>query len=268
MSDKAMHGKVAIVTGGTAAIGKAIALKLASQGASVVITGRDVERGESAAREIGVHSGEHGGEVSFFQANVLKFDEMERLADFVVEKYGQIDICVASAGGGRYPSDGDNAWGFFHKVSPEDVASAIADSALGKITPARAVIQHMMDRKAGAILFVTSEGGRFPTPGQTAVSYWAGGLMAMTKVVAKEASRHKVRVNTLAITVVQDTPSWDLMPGAFENAGSIYDKIVAKAPFGIAMPSDIADVASFLVSDDSMFITGATVSATGGVTYS
>lgn len=264
MSEHPSAGKVAIVTGGTAAIGKAIAAKLAAEGASVVLTGRNAERGAAAVAELT----QHGGHVCFFQADVLQFEEMQCLADFTIERFGQIDICVASAGGGRYPTPGDKAWGFFHTTSPDDVVSAIADSVMGKIAPVRAVINHMMERKSGSILFITSEGGRFPTPGQTAVSYWAGGLMAMAKVVAKEASRNNIRVNTLAITVVQDTPSWDSMAKTHEGASSVYDKILAKAPFGIATPAQIADVASFLVSDAAMFITGATVSATGGVTYS
>jgi 3-oxoacyl-[acyl-carrier protein] reductase len=264
MAGPALMGKVAIVTGGTAAIGKAVAAKLVSEGASVVITGRNAERGAAALADLA----SLGGEVAFFQGDVLKFEDMERMADFTIERFGQIDICIASAGGGRYPTEGDQAWGYFHKTASADVVSAISDSIMGKIAPARAVINHMMARKSGSILFVTSEGGRFPTPGQTAVSYWAGGLMAMAKVLAKEASRDRVRVNTLAITIVQDTPSWDSMPKTHEGASSVYEKILAKAPFGIATPAQIADVASFLVSDAALFVTGATVSATGGVTYS
>lgn len=263
MRESTLKGKVAMITGGTSAIGKAIALKLAEDGAKLVLIGRNAETGQAALDEVRAA----GGEGIFVAANVLVPGDMDRVVQEALDRFGQIDICIASAGGGRYPEEGDKAWGYFHKTDPFEVAAAVSELVIGKLAPVRAVVEHMTARKTGAILFVTSEGGRFPTPGQTTVSLAAGGLMAMCKVVAKEFSRHRIRVNTLAITIVQDTPSWDVMPGSGAS-GSIYDRIVGKAPFGIAKPAEIADVARFLVSDEAMFITGATVSATGGVTYS
>ena len=117
-------------------------------------------------------------------------------------------------------------------------------------------------------VFITSEGGRFPTPGQTTTSLMAGGLIMMTKVVAKELSRSRIRVNTVAVTLVEDTPSWDQFKSGESARMSVYGKIQKRAPFGLAKPADIAEVAAFLVSDSAAFVTGATISPTGGMTYS
>ena len=90
----------------------------------------------------------------------------------------------------------------------------------------------------------------------------------MTKTVAKELSRHRIRVNTIALTLVEGTPSWDEFLQGDSNRISNQKKILERAPFGLAKPQDIAEVAAFLVSDGARYITGATISPTGGLTYS
>lgn len=260
-----LRGRVAIVTGGTGGLGKGIAVKLAMKGAKVVVCGRSADKGDAVVREIR----ERGGDVEFVAGDVLDADDMAELAARTIAIHGQVDICIASGGGSHYsrPGDGIRAMGYFHEIVPADVADLVAKATLAKITPVRAVVDHMIARRSGSILFVTSEGGRFPTPGQTAVSLYAGGLIALAKVIAKELSRHNIRVNTIAVTLVKDTPSWDY---AFDNPDQdpVIQKIIAKAPFGLATPADIADVAAFLVSDGARFITGSTISPTGGLTYS
>lgn len=265
MSDD-LRNKVAMVTGGTGGLGRAIAESMAAAGAKVVICGRDETKGDSAARGIV----EQGGEATFVPANVLVWDDMVSLVDATVGRYGQVDILVASGGGSRYPGAEETrkAIGYFQDLVPDDVTDLIAEAALAKINPARAVVPHMIERRSGSILFITSEGGRVPTPMQTAISFYAGGTIAMTKVLAKELSRHCIRVNTVAVSIVEGTPSFEYAFGEERGGSSVYDTICAKAPFGLAKPSDIADVAAFLVSDQARFVTGTTVSPTGGLTFS
>lgn len=263
---QALRNKVAIITGGSGGLGRATAEVIAASGAKVVICGRDGAKGDSAARRIV----EQGGDAMFVPADVLVWNDMVRLADSVVARYGQVDILVASGGGSRYPTADDprKAIGYFQDLVPEDVTNLIAEAASAKINPARAVVPHMIERRSGSILFITSEGGRVPTPMQTAISFYAGGTIAMTKVLAKELSRYSIRVNTVAVSIVEGTPSFEHAFGEERAESGVYEKLRAKAPFGLAQASDIAEVAAFLVSDQARFVTGTTVSPTGGLTFS
>lgn len=260
-----LDGKVAIVTGGSAGIGKATAARLVAAGAHVVICGRDTAKGEAAARALDPD----GGKVSFIAADVMDWLAMRAMAAHTVALHGRIDICVISGGGSHYPAEGDgvHAMGLFHQNEPEHVVQVIAQAALAKITPARAVVDTMIAQQSGSIVFVTSEGGRTPTPTQTAVSFHAGGTIAMARVMAKELARHRVRVNTVAISIVQDTPSMELVLQDEGVRSPVYRKIQAAAPFGLAEPRNVADVIAFLASDAAAFLTGATLSPTGGLTY-
>lgn len=260
-----LDGKVTIVTGASGGIGRAIALKLAAAGGRVVVNGRSEAPGEAVAAEIR----KAGGDATFIRGDVLDMNDMRDMASRTLARYGRIDSLVASAGGfSALEEQPRRAMGYFQTLDPADVAATLARGTLGKLNPARAVVDHMVERKSGSIVFVTSEGGRFPTPGQTTTSLMAGGLIMMTKVVAKELSRSRIRVNTVAVTLVEDTPSWDMFKSGQSVRASVYGKIEKRAPFGLAKPADIAEVAAFLVSDSSGFITGATMSPTGGMTYS
>jgi 2-hydroxycyclohexanecarboxyl-CoA dehydrogenase len=260
-----LDGKVAIVTGGSGGIGRAVAARLGADGALVVICGRDQARGEAAARELDPE----GAWAHFIAADVADWTSMQALAARTVALFGGIDICIVSGGGSHYPSEGDGieAMGLFHQNIPEHVVQVIAKAALAKITPARAVVETMIAQGSGSIVFVTSEGGRTPTPTQTAVSFHAGGTIAMSKVLAKELTRHRIRVNTVAISLVKDTPSMDLVLRDGGVRSPVYRKIEAGAPMGLAAPEDIAAVIGFLASDDAAFVTGTVISPTGGLTF-
>lgn len=261
-------GKVAVVTGSTGGLGRPIAFKLARQGARVVINGRQADRGQAAVEAIRAA----GGEAHFVQGDMGRMEDARGLIDGALQRFGQIDALVASAGVSARP-DGKlrsrSATGPFARLDVEDVVEAVGNLHRPKLNPARAVVEHMLARKSGAILFLTSEGGRVPTPGQTAVSLHAGGLIMMTKVLAKELARSKVRVNTLSVTLVKGTPSWDRYESGEspEILRKAFDRIIERSPYGLASAENVADVAAFLVSDAAMFVTGATVSATGGATF-
>jgi len=262
---RGVKDKVVIITGGTGGIGKATAMRLASAGARVVVNGRTPASGAAVVDAIK----KGGGDALFVGGDVQSFDDMKALAGRVIDRYGRIDGLVASAGGfSILEEQPKRAAGFFQTLDPADVAATLARGTLAKLNPARAVSDHMVARGVGSIVFITSEGGRFPTPGQTTTSLMAGGLIMMTKVVAKELSRSKVRVNTVAVTLVEDTPSWDIFTSGDSVRSSVYSKIAARAPFGLAKPDNIAEVAVFLVSDSAGFMTGATLSPTGGMTFS
>jgi 2-hydroxycyclohexanecarboxyl-CoA dehydrogenase len=250
--------KVAIVTGATRGLGRAIAVALGRRGVRVVVSGRDAAAGREV---VGAIEGE-GGAAVFVPADLERPADSEALARAALTEFGQIDIVVASAG--LPPA----AQGIFGTLDIVEVGRQVSRTIGVKLNPVQACVSHMVERRSGSILFVTSEGGSFPTPGQTTVALHSGGLIQAARVMAKELSRHRVRVNTLCVTIVEDTPTWSnfTQGGMTEQRQKIFGRIVEKAPFGVARPEDVAGVASFLVSDDATFITGATISATGGLT--
>ena len=128
----------------------------------------------------------------------------------------------------------------------------------------QAAVAPMHRRGGGSVVFVASEGGRTPTPGQTAIASFSGGLIMASKVLAKELARDRIRVNCVCVTVVRDSPSWT---AAFETQGGVtdhhrkqYEKIVAGAP------QDISAAVAFLAGADSGYLTGAMLSPTGSLT--
>lgn len=255
-----MRDKVAIVTGATAGLGRAVALKLADQGALVVATGRNRRAGDELVRAIEVA----GGRALFLHADLENATDTREMVAKAASGFGAVDILVASAG--APPA----VQGLFADIDPDAVAEQIAKTVRIKLNPAHAVVPYMLARKRGVILFITSEGGRFPTPGQTTVAFHSAGLIMAAKVMAKELSRSLIRVNTLGVTLVEDTPVYARFAGGELTPirKKVFDRIASQAPFGLAKPENVADVAAFLVSDASSHVTGATLSATGGATYS
>lgn len=259
-------GKVAIVTGGTGGIGRGIALRLAERGASVVVNGRSAGKAEAVLAELRAA----GGEGHFAPGDVRSQADMARVAAEAAERFGGIDIVVPNAGGDDDEARRPEVRGPFAKIDLARVTNFVGQALAAKLLVVQAAIPHMRARGGGAVVFVTSEGGRTPTPGQTAIASFSGGLVMASKVLSKELARERIRVNTVCVTVVRDTPSWD---AAFVREGAVsdhhrqqYQKIVDRSPLGVAAPADIGGVVAFLASDDAAYLTGATLSPTGGLT--
>lgn len=254
-----LERRVALVTGATAGIGRAVALRLAQDGAAVVLTGRDASAGTQLESQIS----SLGGRARFFALDLENGEDCRAKATEAAGHFGGLDIVVASAGASSA------ARGLFSEIDPEAVAQQVARTVRIKLNPVHAALPHLMARGGGAVLFITSEGGRVPTPGQTAVAYHSAGLIGAARVMAKELSRHHIRVNTLCITLVRDTPIHEryAQGGSSSIRQKVYDRIASQAPFGLASPEEIASTAAFLVSSDAGHVTGATLSATGGASF-
>ena len=264
---KRLQGKVAIVTGSTGGVGLGVARRYAAGGATVMVTGRSEDKGRMVVDAIT----KEGGKAEFVAADVQSKADMDALAAQTVRAHGKIDVLVASASG--VPSQDTNdpsVRGIFNEIEVGAVTEVVGRATAAKLLPLHAVLPYMIEAESGSCMFVTSEGGRVPTAGQTTVALYAGGLVMATKVIAKEMARHKVRINCIAVTLIGESPSWDAFEGKIEMTDlhrAQYARIQQRAPLGIANPDDIAGVATFLASEDSAYLTGSTLSPTGGLTF-
>ncbi|MFD5125222.1 SDR family NAD(P)-dependent oxidoreductase [Streptomyces sp. NPDC058385] len=263
---KVLEGKVAIVTGGTGGIGKGVAVRLAARGATVVVNGRDEQKAEQVLAEIR----QVGGAGCFVAGDVRSKGDMDAVAAEAARRYGGVDIVVPSAGGNDEEARSTEVRGSFADIDLARVTTFVGQAVAAKLIVVQAAVPYMREMGGGSVVFVTSEGGRTPTPGQTAIATFSGGLVMASKVLSKELARHRIRVNCVCVTVVRDSPSWT---AAFEAEGGVseqhrkqYEKIRDRSPFGVATPLDIGNVVTFLASDDAHYLTGAIVSPTGGLT--
>lgn len=259
--------KVVIVTGSTAGIGAGIAIRLGRDGARVVVSGRNQTAGAKVVEKIR----ESGGEAMFLPGDVTLQSEMEDLVERTISAYGRLDSLVASAGGvSQAATSAPEVQGIFHTLQMDAVADVISRATIAKLVPAQVAARRFVQQASGSILFITSEGGRVPTSGQTALAVYAGGLVMATKVLAKELARHQVRVNCIAVTLIADTLWGDqkIQTSMTDLERRRYARVTERAPLGLATAQHIGAVASFLLSDDAAYITGTTVSPTGGLTFS
>jgi NAD(P)-dependent dehydrogenase (short-subunit alcohol dehydrogenase family) len=244
MNDR-LQGKIALVTGSTSNIGRAIASRFAAEGANVVVTGRDAGRGRTVVEAIGAS----GGEAQFL-AHVLdgSVESSQELAASAAAVYGPIEILVNNAGiyppGGTLAIDGDT----FDRIWQVNVKAPYFLTA--------ALVPAMIERGHGVLINLGSWGARLGLPGGTAYASTKGAVETLTRSWAAEFGAHGVRVNAISPGVTFD----DAHPVA-ELAGPMMDT----SPLGrLVTPDAIARAAVFLASDDATDIHGSVLDVDGG----
>ena len=252
-----LNGKVALVTGSTRGIGKTIALALAENGADIVVNGRSREHGLEVVNSIkGM-----GREAAFENADIHNYQEVKQMVANILERLGKIDILVANGGGGPESPMPE----LFHKIDPDVYIGYAKTYWLCRANCIRAVLDHMIERKAGKIININTDAGRIPTPGESMVGAGAAAMNQMTKVFAKEFSRWLIRINTICITVTEGTPGFDRALAG--GVGHVFKKAEKGMPFGINKPHHVSDAVLFFASENSDQITGQILSVNGGLSF-
>ena len=234
-----LEGRLALVTGGSRGIGRAIAVELANAGAQVVVGYR------SGADEAGQVAAEIGGRA--VQADVSDPEQAARL----VEEAGAIDILVNNAGLTRD--------GLIARMSDEDWRTVIDTNLGGVFATCRAAARGMMKRRSGAIVNLSSVVGVHGNPGQTNYAASKAGIIGFTKALARELATRSVRANAIAPGYIE-TGLTEVLPDG------VRDALLASTPLGrLGVPSDVAGAVRFLCSDEASFITGEVLLVDGGL---
>ncbi len=249
-----LANQVALITGGTSGIGRATALLFAGEGARVSITGRDESRGREVVQGIE----QAGGEALFTAGDVRVTADCERVVHSTLEAFGRIDILFNNAGV-YFPST-------VLQCSEEEWDTTIDVNLKGTFLMSRLVLPSMIEQGRGVI--INNSSGWGVAGGAKAVSYCAakGGVVLMTKAMAIDHGSQGIRVNCICPGDV-DTPM--LVEDARQQGLTREDYVeqAADRPLGrIGKPEEIASAALFLASDDSSFMTGATLVVDGGGT--
>lgn len=242
-----LSGKVAIVTGGSSGIGKAISLAYAKEGAKVVVAARNAERSQAVVDEIK----KNGGDALFIQTDVLVESDIKALVEKTVAQYGQIDILVNNAGMQVLKPLPD--------VSSDDWDHVMNGNAKAVFFAIQQAMPHLLKTK-GVIVTTASMASIKPVDLHYAYAASKAAVAMLTKVVAKDYAPHGVRANSICPGLVQ-TP---LLGSATQE---VIDSLTKEIPMKrIGQPEDIASVAVFLASDDSSWMTGQNLCVDGGAT--
>jgi 2-hydroxycyclohexanecarboxyl-CoA dehydrogenase len=240
--------KTAIVTGAGRGIGRAIAEKLAAEGATVVVT--DVD--EATAKETASAVGGVG-----IQADVTDRVSVDEMVRQVHEQFGRIDVLVNNAGWDRAAP--------FVDSDPDDWDRVIAINLYGVLHTCKAVLPVMAGQGHGSVVNLASDAGRVGSSGEAVYSAAKGGVIAFTKTIAREMARHQVNANVVCPGPT-DTALFASMGG---DDPKLRDGLTRAIPFRrLAQPSDLAGMVAFFASEEASYITGQTVSVSGGLTMS
>jgi len=243
-----LENKVALVTGGSRGIGRAIALEFAKRGAAVVV---NYNQSPDAAEAVVNQIKEAGGKAASFQADVSDFKQAEALVKFAIDTFGDLSILVNNAGITRDQ---------LIMMMPESDWDAVINTNLkSTFNCSKAAVKHMMRKRVGRIINMASVAGQMGNPGQTNYSASKGGQIAFTKALAREVATRNITVNAIAPGFV-DTEILDAMtPEVLEAALKL-------VPLGRkGKPEEIAAAAAFLASDEAAYITGQVLGVDGGM---
>lgn len=246
-----LDGKVALITGGSSGIGKAIAIALANAGADIIIASRKQERLEEARIDLE----KTGREVLTVPANVRHLDEIDNLVNKSVSHFGHIDVVVNNAGtnltyGSAFDID-EISWDIVMGLNLKGYF--FLSQSVGKVM--------CQNRRGGAIINLASEAGISPIVGMGAYSISKAGVIMLTQVLAQEWGQYNIRVNAIAPGLIKTKLSKALL----NNELYLSEKLNNTALGRISEPEEMTGAVLFLASDAASYVTGQTLSLDGGI---
>lgn len=249
-----LSGQSVVVTGGARGIGRSIVDLLAHTGAEVLIGDLRLEVAQMTAKEI---ADETKQRIEALQVDVSNFDEVQRFRDQAIKRLGKVDVLVNNAGWDRLAP--------FLKTTPDLWDKIISINYKGVIHTCYAFLPHMVERKRGCIVNISSDSARVGSYGEAIYAGSKAAVVAFSKTLAREHARDNIRVNVvcpgLAETALVEEMNED------EFARKILGAIVSTIPMKrFGQPEEIASMVVFLASDASRYVTGQVVSVDGGLT--
>ena len=241
-------GKVAVVTGGSRGIGRAIALELGQSGASVLI---NYHQSADAAEAVKSEIEAAGGQAAIFQADISDFSQAEALIKQAIELFGDLHILVNNAGITRD--------GLIMTMKEADWDTVIETNLKSTFNCSKPAVRHMLRKRYGRIINISSISGDMGNAGQTNYSASKAGQIGFTKALAREVAARNVTVNAVAPGFIE-TEIWDSVPEDIQK--NLMDVI----PLGrVGQTHEIAKAVAFLASDDATYITGHVLVVDGGM---
>jgi len=243
-----LDGKSALITGASRGIGRAIAIKMAECGASVIVN--YLSSTDDANMVVRIIN-ESGGKAFAIKADVSDFSEAQHLVDSSIEALGKLDILVNNSGITRDK--------LIMMMSETDWDQVINTNLKGTFNCSKAVVKHMMRNRAGRIINLTSVSGQMGNAGQTNYSASKAGQIGFTKSLAREIASRNITVNAIAAGYIE-TDIWKNVPE------DMRDSVIKLIPLGRkGAPEEIANLAVFLASELASYITGQIIGVDGGM---
>jgi len=242
------QGKTVLVTGAASGIGSAIVTAFVEAGARVILTDINTTAGESATATLKTKA----YDVTFMALDVTQLTSAEQVANHVRTHFGQLDVLVNAAG-----------WDIiepFMENTPEYWNKIVALNFMGPVNVTRALLPLLIESGSGRIVNVGSDAGRVGSFGETVYAGAKGGVIALTKSLAREMTRKNVRVNCVCPGPT-DTPLFAT------HSQKMRDALIGAIPMKrLGLPAEVADAVLFFASDRSSFVTGQVLSVSGGLT--
>jgi len=257
--DLGLNNKIALITAASQGLGKASALSIANEGATVIICSRDKEKISKSAKEIRDKS---GSEVISFQADLSNERDISKMVESIIKKYGRIDILVNNTGGPKA--------GFFDEINDDDWLKTFESTFLSAVRLTRNVLPSMKRNKWGRIINISSVSAKQPIDNLILSNGVRMSVHGWAKTLSNQIASENILINNVCPGFTKTERVQDLVSNQAKDLNISEDQVVNTISSSIpakrvGKPEELADLVTFLASEKSSYITGQSIAVDGGV---